>query len=364
MLEALSGSNKDGTFIRRVLKFKLSLPVGWRIKLVCYEISIRQLNRANPFPLRGRDSDRAPWSWVTVIAWNAMVARDAIARGSLHSSFVYTWIHRVGARMHVFTHVQRVTHTAATWCVVGVSIDTRTRSQVRSRCASMCTHMFTCIRMRWMRYTLHGTRIYVTCSRHVSARHGYCWKPAGKLASNDGSRKLYKESERQAVYWVDEMETGAWMCAFRRHGHWSSALFRLVLLQHCAHVRSRFLGIVCNQRTDASEQGFSLFLPLFFFSGALFSFFRERSWSCLLVWRIRDIEERLWIFICEIVFHLSLCFVGAFRNTWYIHAWKSFTLNNDALITFVSKQRAYVSVGFPCEKRIEFPVIVISKYVF
>ena len=62
---------------------------------------------------------------------------------------------------------------------------------------------------------------------------------------------------------LDGMETGAWMCAFRRHGHWSSALFRLVLLQHCAHVRSRFSGIVCNQRTDGSEQD-SLFLSFFF----------------------------------------------------------------------------------------------------
>lgn len=364
MLEALSGSNKAGTFIRRVLKFKLSLPVGWRIKLACYEISIRQLNRANPFPLRGRDSDRAPWSWVTVIAWNAMVARDAIARGSLHSSFVYTWIHRVGARMHVFTHVQRVTHTAATWCVVGVSIDTRTRSQVRSRCASMCTHMFTCIRMRWMRYTLHGTRIYVTCSRHVSARHGYCWKPAGKLASNDGSRKLYKESERQAVYWVDEMETGAWMCAFRRHGHWSSALFRLVLLQHCAHVRSRFLGIVCNQRTDASEQGFSLFLPLFFFPVLFFHFFgrdRGRVYSC----GESVISRKGFEFLSAKLYSICRCALSVLSEILDTCTLEKVLLwiTMHLLRSFRNSAHTFLWV-FPFEKRIEFPVIVISKYVF
>lgn len=118
------------------------------------------------------------------------------------------------------------------------------------------------------------------------------------------------------------METGARMCAFRRRGHWSSALFRLVLLQHCAHVRSRFSGIVCNQRTDASEhRPLSLFLsPSFFrvFPASSSPFFHGRDRGRVYSCGEYVIPRKGFEFLSgEIVFHLSLRFVVAFGNACY-----------------------------------------------
>lgn len=235
-------------------------------------------SRSLPPPLLGAPSSLSR-SWVTMIAWNAAVARDAIAPLCIRvSSCGHTWIGRVThARTHVsfFTRAG-ATHTAATWWP--------TRTRVRAvrpsfgHDAQTCVPTCACPRVHtWMRYV--RARVHL---RHVYPSRfglgGYIGesRPENWLGTMDRENFTKGEGGVVGVHAVDGMETGAWMCAFRRRGHWSSALFRLVPLQHCAHVRSRFSGIVCNQRTDASEQRpLSLSLPLFFHVFPLFllSFF-------------------------------------------------------------------------------------------
>ena len=194
--------------------------------------------------------------------------------------------------------------------------------------------------MRWMRYTLRGSAHVFTPSRvTVTFRLGAVIaesRPGNYVARNDGSGKLYKrewEPERWRWWWW-------WWCA--RSMEWRQERecvhFGATDIDHplffvwfCCNIAHMFVpdfrgSCVINGPMDLNRTlSFSLFfLFLPFPSPPLLFFCRERSRSCLLAWRIRDTEEGFWIFICEIVFHSSLRFVGAFRKC-LLHASQSFT---------------------------------------
>lgn len=249
-----------------------------------------------------------------MIAWNATPARDAIARGSLHSSFAYTCT--ACPRTHVFTRVTRGPRTYdGQWGGAGVATALPGWRTTRQH---VYTRLFTCIRTRWIR--VFTSRVAVTFRLGTVIAESRLENrleasDRGKLCKEGDGRVTGARASARSIEWRQQRECVHFGAADIDHP--------LFFVWFCCNIAHMFVpdcrgSCVINGPMHLNRASFFFFLFYSLFFPGLFLFFSAEI--VVVFTRVENTRYRggrALNFIREIVFHLSLRFVGALANASY-----------------------------------------------